>query len=294
MARTTTSRRPRRVAGKRRPARRGRRMARRTKVSANVKRFVKKEISKNIENKYVTIYADGNQHNSAIGAQECYPLVPPVIEGTGSDNRVGKTVRPTGLYVKGQIFTSPEYNDFKLANQSYYKPIQARVIIFKQKNINSCYNIGNVRLDTLLRPNFSAVNGTPATAPTGYSANDSSYAFTGRNYDQLVPINKENFEVAMDRKFIFTPNLMEPLSMVSGGSEPGFVQQPINTNFFEYSIKLPVNKVLKFAEDSTSTWPVGTAWWVAVGYSYLDGTGADVVGTQVTHQALSTMYFEDA
>lgn len=301
--RLRVSRRPRRVVGrKRRGMRRlpGRSKAR---VPRAVKTFVKKEIHKNIENKFVSIYADGEDHNSPISSSvagnDFYPLVPPVYEGTGQNQRLGKVIRPTGLYVKGQLQLAAEFNDIMLGNQQVYKPIVARVIIFRQKNVTSCYNSGNVNLTSLLKANFSAVNGTAGSAPAGWGADDSPQPFHGYVHDLLIPVNKEQFDVAFDRKFTLVPNLMENLTAGSPSiqTEPGFVQPSVRSNYQEYSIKLPIHKVLKFDENSAANWPIGTAWWVAVGYAYTDGTSPDqgVNGySQLQHRAIATMYYEDA
>lgn len=294
----SSTRRPRRRAG-----RKMRRMgARKSKVSRNVKTYVKKELRKNIENKFCSIYADGEDHNSSIqssiAGNDFYPLVPPVPEGTGQHQRIGKTIRPTGLYVKGQLQLAAEFNDLVLGNQEVYKPIVARVIIFRQKNVNSCYNSGNVNLNVLMKPNFTAVNGSSGTAPAGYGSDDNAKPFNGYVHDLLIPTNKEMFEIAMDRKFTLVPNLMQNLTAGPGiSTEPGFVQPSVRSNYQEYSIKLPVKKVLKFDEDSANNWCIGSAWWVAVGYAYTDGTPPDnSVGSysQLQHRAVATLYYEDA
>lgn len=273
----------RKSKAKRRPA------GRKARVSKSVKNFVKKEISKNIENKFCSIYADGNSHNSSISNSEAYALVPAIGEGTQQNQRLGKVIKAKGLYVRGAVSIDEEYTDFGDGNQSVWRPIMARVIIFRQKNVNCCYNVGNITMAQLLRPNF----GTGPT-PAGYSTGDQTSPWRGETIDQLMPVNKQLFDVAMDKKVVLTPNLMRNLGVLPLQSAEGFVQQPLNTNYYQYSIKLPVNKVLKFNEDSLINYPIGAAWWVAVGYSYLDGTGADVLTSQVFHEAVSTLYYEDA
>lgn len=89
---------------------------------------VKRMIGKQIETKFVTRLLENNTtHNSQISAPDMLPIVPTVNQGTDDYQRVGDTIRPTRLNIRGLI-------SMDRTNVSSNQVLLVRVLVLEPRN----------------------------------------------------------------------------------------------------------------------------------------------------------------
>jgi len=223
-------------------------------------------ISKKAENKLIgNLVEDEVNHNSAISAADCEPLVPeiaPLDASTGSTarQRVGDRITPKYLKVEGVV----SLNSSAVGRSDIY----ARIIIAAQKDVKTGAAIlgGGISANTLLRP--------------GYGATANETQFAGNTADMLYDINRDKFKVYMDRVVKLTQT-----------GEGSLESNERYSHVYQYVFKdLPAS--LTFDEEN-GNWPNNFAPFIAVGYCFSDGTAPDTLTTRLTHTCYSQFQFED-
>ena len=149
----------------RRPAIRRRRAAPRRMVSNNVKNFVKNTLHRQLENKQYVNYVA----STIISSPYTQSLMPTLVQGTGSSQRMGNKVRIMSSNFRCIVRLNP-YNSTLNPNPT---PSWVKIFIVSQK----IYNL----------PTFSGTD--------FFQINNSSQTFTGQNLDMLFPVNTDVFTV---------------------------------------------------------------------------------------------------
>lgn len=237
-------------------------------VKAGVLAVVRRMIAKGAENKVIgNKVEDGVTHNSAIGAADCYPIVPeiaPLDSATGSTacQRIGDRVTPKSLTVKGVIAINPEQGTNALGD------LYVRLIIASQKDIKVGSGVtGHVDSGALLRPGFD----TPG--------ND-QVPFNGNTMELNYPINRDKFRVYKDKVFRF-----KMTKSLSQDTWDGYSYR------WSYTFKdLPASFTF---DEGNGNWPNNFAPFVAVGYAYSDGSPPDTIQLKLIHNCYSQLTFED-
>lgn len=233
-------------------------------ADARVTALVKKEIARTSENKLIGWRVeDDTQHNSPIGAADCYPLLQTISQGVTSQSRLGDKIKPKSLKVKGVLSYQP---DTCSTSQNIY----ARIVILAQKNIKTGSAVagGGVDAGHLLRPGLV---GAPETS------------FDGTTEALTYPVNRDLFRVYMDKIVKLTP------SLVTGG---GREAMPLYSTRWAYNFKsLPAG--LSW-DAGNGDWANNFAPFLAVGYAFSDGSAADILTTRLIHNVTSILEFEDA
>lgn len=202
-------------------------------------------------------------HNSAIGSADCEPVIMQIPQGTDSNHRLGDRITPKSLRVKGVLAINPE-----ATHPTQNDDIYVRVVILQQKDIRSGSAIlsGAVDANELLR--------------AGYGGTGDTIQFTGTTTNLCMPINRNLFRVYMDKQF--------KLSTWLDGGTNGAISREWSYTFTKKH--LPAS--LTF-DEGNGDWPNNFAPFVAVGYSYADGTSPDLVETRVVSTVWSQISFED-
>lgn len=205
------------------------------------------------------------------GASECYPLVPPIVQGTDDYQRIGDRIKPKYLYVKGYVqYETGSYT------QAYLPAVTCRAMILTQKNIRATSDVSS-RVDTnhLLKDNVS----------TGVGR-----SYVGGPTDNLSPINKEAFNVLMDKRIKF--NWANNHSYDTGGlAVPGWSSGNDRTKYFTARIKCPATLTY---DTNTGNTPNNFAPFFCFGAVCDDGSAPWTATTPFKVVFLSTLYYEDA
>lgn len=221
------------------------------------------------ENKAVGWVIEGNvSHNSGITAADCYPLVQDIgqLDVTGGISsavqRIGDKIQPKSLRVRGCISVKTG----QLTAQNLY----VRVMILSQKDIKVASQVtgGSVNANALLRPMLNA------------GAGNDEVQYTGSTQTSLYPINTDLFRVYMDKTFKLSP------------AQNLTVENPGGAFRWAYDFKqLPANLTY---DNGNGNFANNFAPFIAIGYSYADGTAPDVATTRIISNTYSLLSFEDA
>lgn len=242
-------------------------------AASAVRKIVKAEISRNSEDKMVSILREQSHNSSIANVGDLYQLLPDIALGTDSNQRIGDSVRPKRLKCVFKVSLDPgDYSN----NSTLIYPIEARLLIVKQKTIKNWGQSGTFDFAHLLRTNEG---GTSAER-----------AYTGDKNDNMRQINTDLFEVIMDKKITLKPQFTTQTSPTAAEG-PLYPMLP-NCVYITKYIKLP--KKLTF-DDGNTTNPNNVCPIATIGYCYPGPQLAgDVLNTQVHLSVLSTLYYEDS
>lgn len=154
-----------------------------TRVTPNLKRYVKKEIHRNIENKEYTSYAINQPITIGISGSVVpfqINLLPEIAQGTGVSNRIGDAIQPVYGIIRGQVNLLP-FNEVT----NPFNNVVVKMFLVKWK---SQTNPGATIGDTNLNNFFQA------------GPND-SVGFQGNMLDMMLPINASEWTLYATRKF---------------------------------------------------------------------------------------------
>lgn len=231
-----------------------------------VRKLAKSVVKRSQETKFATHAFENNiPHNSAIGAADLLNIVPPIPQGVDDYQRLGDSIVPTRLTVRGMIAVDRNYSPDN-------RVLLARVLILSAKNAKS-YNLiasGSAGYASeLLKPNLT----------TGTSV----VPFAGNQQELFYPVNKDLFTVHYDKVFKISPCVQDGAAVE---------ENPSSVIRWSKRIKLPAK--LLYDQASPGNVPTNFAPFYAIGYAYADGTGPDVVATRLITNTQSTMYYKDA
>lgn len=239
---------------------------RKLRLAKPVAAAVKAIVTKNQETKYISLISENAvAHNSAIGASDFYRIVPRVSVGTNDYSRIGDRIRPVSLRVRGNATLYDA-----LANN---KVLIVRVLLLQLKTAHQIavaqaqWNTGAYQ--QLLKYNLEG--GGTENAP-----------FAGNVTDIYTPVNRELFDV-----------LGERFLKLDGREAAAVESSPPSalSKSFNFKVKCPAQFMYPSTGDND---PVNFAPFLAVGYAYLDGTGPDVVTTNLAVTSMSHLYYKDA
>lgn len=220
-----------------------------------IRAIAKQVVRQATENKFVGgIVENSFQHNGQITTADMYPLMPPVAQGTGYNQRVGHKIKPKYL----------EYRVRVALNESadLTTPYHIDLWCLTSKRVKS-YNVpgglGAIDVSQLLD------GGSGANVP-----------FDATTMNALLPINKEEFNVLAHRSFKLTTSTLE--------NHKG-------TSYREMRIRLKCPASLMF---DTTNFPENFAPFTVLGWSRDDGIQPSVLSTHVTVTSWSILYYEDA
>lgn len=236
-------------------------------TKATISKLVANVLNRKSETKMVSYLTHSNTvFNSGIDFGDVYRLLPQVANGDQPWQRLGDTIRPLSLKVRGVISSNRRY-------QSDNRVLLVRVMMLSMKAVKCWGDISaaNFQSSRLLRKNDESGAET--------------VAYTGSPSDPCYRINEELFTVHSDKTYELSPG-KGSLDPVDTSRE----QQPASTFRFSKTIKLP--KVLKY-DDSKGNHPANFAPFICIGYSYADGTGPDVVDTRIIANVSTTLSYKD-
>jgi len=231
-----------------------------------VTKVVKSQIARNTENKLVGWKVEGNvNHNSAISAADCLPVIGLITQGTSSQERIGDRIRPKRLKVSGVLSLATTGNN---TSQNLY----ARIVILSQKDIRVGSTVLGGAVDTahLLRP--------------GYLSADQK-SFDGLTMDLNEPVNRDKFRVYMDKVVKIVP--IYTLTANQGTS-------PLPQISYRWSYTFKQLPAALTWDDGNGDWANNFAPFLGIGYAYSDGTSPDVVSTKLISNVNAMLEFEDA
>lgn len=203
-------------------------------------------------------------HNSPITSADCRPLIPQIGQGDDSFNRQGDVITPRSLVVRGTL----ALNSSSITGGLTHTPIRVRVMILAQKDLKVGSQILAGGVDTLhlLEPNLSVAN---------------EVDYSGATINALFPVNKDLFRVYYDKTFTLC------------GSQPEGVEA-INKFMASWSYRFKKLPTTLHYDNGNGNWANNFAPFLAIGYSYPDGSSPDTVSQRLVSTAYSRLEYEDA
>jgi len=214
-------------------------------------------------------------YNAGIGSNsEISPLLPPISQGTNSNQRVGDKVRPKRMRVDVVVTTNGTYNSSQLN--------LVRLFFLQDKSIG---------FSLALKDILATQTGTPITTQLLDNGGSTS-GFSGLPNQIMRRINRQRYTVFKDKI----------LELISGTG-----QTPNNTNGYNgtqtfvsgqqctrFSVIIPTPKVLKYSE-GLDQYPSNFAPFLAVGYVQPDGNASPDFNLQrITVDWITHFDYEDA
>lgn len=253
---------------KRKSKRSTRRISARTRKNRRVATVadVRRMVRSGRETKMVSRGIEQAAFNGSITSADIYPICPQVQMGTMQHQRVGDKIQPKALRIYATLTVVPQY-------ATGAKPMLIRMFVCSYKSIKSNQGMGGIPPQDLLKLNEEL------TAPPQNSGFDGSIAA------YQLPINTDSFIVHKDLRFnIYPANLF---TGPNDAPQLGYVKN------IRFSIPVPAS--LTFDTQSTGADdPTNFAPFLAVGWTWADGTVPGVTNTNLFITARSTLYFQDA
>lgn len=212
--------------------------------------------------------------NSGINsAGDMIQIMPNIQQGVGAHQRIGEQILAKNLSVKGYI----KLNVNDVSDSTKLTNVIARMMVVTMKT----------------RPCFYDATGSPATLASLLKKGGTTVGFTGVLSDIYAPINTDAFTVHYDKRFYLSQSYVN----VTGAAPPTTIlAQDISktVKFFKFNVRCK-NKKLKYDEDvGSDLYPTNFGPMLLLGYSYLDGSSADTVSTNLSLQFDSVFNYEDA
>jgi len=226
--------------------------------------LVKRMIAKGTENKRVGyIVENAVVHNSAITSADCEPLIGEIVQGTDSFNRIGDKVKPKSLLVKGTIALNGG-----VTGGFTRVPLQVRVMILSAKDVKVGAQILAGSIDTahLLEPNIAIAN---------------EVDYSGTTVNALFPVNRDAYRVYYDKTFTLCgpePEGTEAVTKFCANWSYRFKKMPSQLTF----------------DNGNGDWANNFAPFLAIGYSYPDGSSPDSLTRRLVSTCYARLDFEDA
>lgn len=228
---------------------------------ASVQTLVKHLINRKSETKYVSHTCENQTvHNSAITGGDIIPVLPSIPQGTTDYTRLGDSIRPISLKVKGLLSA----NRNAITDN---KVLLARILVLSSKSNKSTTSLPTgVIFNNMFKPN----DDTATTVGP----------FTGDQRQLSWPVNTDAYRVHYDKVVRIAPS-----------SPEGTEEQP--ASFVRWTAKVTCPAAFDYDNTSAGDFPTNFAPFMAIGYAYADGTGPDTVTPKLVSYANSYLKFKD-
>lgn len=252
--------------------RRPKKRVRKTRIPKGIKSYIGKTIMRNEETKLVSITSGFTGYNSSISSTgDFVTCLPPCAQGTGQSQRIGQSIRPVKLVIRGYIVYGTD-------GQQNARLLGGRMFCFSDKTVS---NYG-VATSAGANYNLLDVGGTSST-------------FDGTVSRYEYPHNNDQFRFYSDKKF----RMMKPWGYTNtlGTSSTSAITSMDKSLYRPFTITLTQKQLpaqLKYDQQLNVNFPVNFAPYVALGYCDLLSYPADTVVTQLGMTFTSTLYFKDA
>lgn len=230
---------PRKPGSKARP-----KSSRRMKVSKPIKTYVKRMLSRNVEEKFWSSSAQNIDITTVGGSTPTnLYLLPTPTNGSGYSDRIGEEIMVKRASVRGFVNLS-KYDS--LANNTTITPIWVKIWIVSSKLANS--------------NTFSNLQSSSAF----FRSNNDSLGFNGTLRDQTFPVNQDLFTVHKTKMFKLGASNASAQLNTTGYYDNSPMSVPFTFDLTKY-----VNK-LQF--DEAQTWPTNKNLFMVITATPCDGS----------------------
>lgn len=231
-------------------------------TKAQTTALVKRILGQKSETKVVSYPVETNvNHNSAISGADMVRVLPATQQGTDDWQRIGESIRPKSLVVRGLIAAD------RIACTTN-QVLLVRIVIAQAKEAKF-YSVLATIAPTLatqfIKPNQEAAG--------------ASTTFQGLQQDLFSPVNPDLFTVYYDKIHRLAPSAYDN------------AKEQNEQNYFRFAVRIPTPATLDY--ESLGQFPRNFAPFFALGYAYADGQGPDVTNLKVVSNVRSILKFKD-
>lgn len=235
------------------------------KVSPNLKQAIKQELLKDAENKKV-MYSSGNftSNQSLKDTSDVLQLLPFVLNGTGEDQKIGNTITIKSLTLRGVM--------------TFFLP---------QQTAANC-RIG-VKLWIVRTKRYDDWLSARTSFASDYTnlLEGSNLGFTGTLTNFNTPINTDYFSVVYSKTYYMSQSLQATTTLSA--------QNNFTTKFINVKVPYCTGRKLHYDQNFDNDQPTDFPYYMLVSYVKLDGSAADLDGTQyLTFNYTTKLNYMDA
>lgn len=247
---------------------------RRKKVSKVVKRYVKRAIHRNVENKEIMDYWSNMtiqtlSSGTNVG-NNCRQLLPLPAQGVDNHQRIGNAIRVVKGVIKGHINIKP----YNASTNPLGTPLLGKIWLFRDFNFAGTFPIQNGSYVDYFN-NF-------------FKGNATQLPFQANPLDMSLPINDDNFRLLATKSFKIGASNATATGQV--GSSGYFDNSPMTVPFY-FNWGKYCKKQIKF-QDSGS-YPTNENCYIVVQVVRADGADSGSYQMAEWH-AVNTIRYEDA
>lgn len=236
-----------------------------TIVSNNIKSYVHRAINRSQETKMVSISLPPTAFNSAISSfNETYAVIPALSIGPGQTGRIGESVEPQKIVIRGYI-------NYRSNGNQGAQQIISRLFCFQDRAIKQ-YD---------LRPQLNM-----NLLDTGGVGNQ----FAGTLLNLCAPHNSDHHIFYADRKHTFS----KAFGYTNNSGLTTAMTSMNDTLVHFFTITLTKKQLPKSFKYDGSDYPVNFCPFISLGYSFAQDDTPDAVNTQLMMAYTSTLYYKDA
>jgi len=229
---------------------------------------VKRMISRSQETKMASNEYGYTLFNSAISSSsDLISVLPAITRGTDENYRIGTTIRPIKMVIRGYI----NYNTYANTNVNASE-ILTRMFLVQDKAVKCYTDKSNFSLDLLDK------GGLPEQ-------------FTGTALNYLLPHNNQRHKFLADKKHV----ILKPYGFFGTSTTP---MASVHTSMFRpFTITLTRKQLpasLIYDENESVSHPINFAPYLALGYADAFNGTPDTTATQLGISFVSTLYYKDA
>lgn len=234
-------------------------------VKLALKQTIKSLLLKNQETKQVMYTLQPTYFNSGINSTgELYQLLPPVAQNVSQTGRIGESIMPQKIVVRGYINYGS--NSYQGANE-----IISRLFCFQDKSVRSWDLRTNISLGIL---------------DTGGSGSQ----FTGTLINVVTPHNNDHFTFFKDAKHKF----LKPYGYTNNTGVTTAITSMNSSLVWFFTVTLTKKQLPAVLKYDGSDYPVNFCPVMGLGYSYALNDSPDTLTTQLLMAYTSTLYYKDA
>lgn len=222
-----------------------------------IRAIAKQVVSRESEDKFSGgIVENSVNHNAAITNSDAFPVLPPVFNGTGYNQRIGNTIRPKYLNYRVSVSLNEQAD--------LTAPYIVDVWVLTAKRVKT-YNGSSLALLDFGKFLDGGDGG--------------NYPYDGTTMKGLMPVNKEFFTVMKHKRFRLTTSTQE---------------NHLGTAHREFTMRIKCPKTLKYDEAITTGYPENFAPFTVVGWHRADGITPSADSNHVVCTSWATLHYEDA
>ena len=229
-------------------------------------------LNRSIETKQVSTTMAVTSFNSAIASfGDLIKLLPPVQLGTDENQRIGQTIKPVKLVIRGYVVFNTSAASLNLDATM----LGARLFAFQDKTFRS--------YTSTTTSNYQLLDG-----------GGTAVSFTGTPLDYVRPHNSDMFTFYADKKM----KILKPYGTTANTAINSVtaITSMNNTLFHPFTITLTAKQIpafLKYDNVSSGEYPVNFAPFLSLGYVNLITGVIDVAATALAMEFCSTLYYKD-